>query len=227
MQFRQINAFKASGPENVPNKFCKLLALIISLYLSNLFNACYESGYFPAVLKCAKIISLHKSGNRYTTNNYRPISLLSTISKVFEKLLYVRLEKFLRQNNAITKHQFGFRQGYSTDMAVADLYSMLQRNNDDGYLTCCIFLDLLKAFDTVNHDILLNKLKKYGIRNNMHQLLCSYLNNRKQYTKCNSVKSDLTTVLCGVLQGSTLGPLLFSLYSTSSFIQPSIIRLLD
>ena len=84
-------------------------------------------------------------------------------------------------------------------MAVADLYSMLQRNND-GYLTCCIFLDLSKAFDSVNHDILLNKLEKYGIKSNMHQLLCSYLNNRKQYTECNSVKSDLKTVLCGCHQ---------------------------
>ena len=213
MQFRQINAFKASGPENVPNKFYKLLASIIFPYLSNIFNACYENGYFPAVLKCAKIIPLHKSGSRYTTNNYRPISVLSTIFKVFEKLLYVRLEKFLRQNNAITKHRFGFRQGYSTDMAVADFYSMLQRNNGDGYFTCCIFLDLSKAFDTVNHNILLNKLEKYGIRSNMHQLFCSYLNNRKQYTECNSVKSDSKTVLCGVPQGSTLGPLLLSLYA--------------
>ena len=84
-------------------------------------------------------------------------------------------------------------------MAVADLYSMLQRNSDDGYFTCCIFLDLSNAFDSANHDILLNKLEKYGIRSNMHQLLSSYLNNRKQYTECDSVKSDLETVLCGVL----------------------------
>ena len=205
IQFRQIYAFKASGPENVPDKFYKLLAPIISPYLSSIFTACYESGCFPAVLKCAKIIPLHKSGSRYTTNNYRPISLLSTISKVFEKLLYVRLEKFLSRNNEITctKHQFAFCQGYSTDMAIAGLYSMLQRNNDDGYLSSCICLDLSNAFDTVNHDILLNKLEKYGIRSNMHQLLCSYLNNRKQYTECDSVKSDLKTVLCGVPQGST------------------------
>ena len=211
-QFCQINAFKASKPENVPNKFYKLIAPMICSYVSDIFNACYESGNFPAVLKCAKIIRLHKSGSRYSTNDYRPISLLSTISKVFEKLLYVRLEKFLNRNNVITKHQFGFRQGYSTDMAVADLYSMLQRNNDDGYLTCCIFLDLSKAFDSVNHDILLNKLEKYGLRSTMHQLLGSYLNNRKQCTECNSVKSDLKAVLCGVPQGSTLGPELFSLY---------------
>ena len=137
---------------------------------------------------------------------------LSTTSKVFEKLLYVRLEKFLSRNNLITKHQFGFRQGYSTEMAVADLCSMSQRNNDDGYFTCCIFLDLSKAFDSVNHNILVNKLEKYGIRSNMYQLLCSYLNNRKQYTECNNAKSYLKTVLCGVPQGSTLGPLLFSLY---------------
>ena len=83
------------------------------------------------------------------TNNHRSISLLSTISKVFERLLYVRLEKFLSRNNVIIKQQFGFRQGYSTDMAVADLCSMLQRYYDDGYLTCCIFLDLSKAFNKV------------------------------------------------------------------------------
>ena len=97
-------------------------------------------------------------------------------------------------------------------MAVADLYSMLQRNRDNGYLTCFIFLDLSKDFDPVNHDILLNKLEKYGIRSNMHQFLGSYLKNPKQYTECNSVKSDLKTVLCGVPQGSTLDPSLFSLY---------------
>ena len=143
----------------------------------------------------------------------RPISLLSGVSKIFEKLLYFRLEKFFSVNNVITKHQFGFRHGYSTEMALIDLKSMLQKNHEEGYYTCCMFLDLSKAFDTVNHKILLDKIAKYGVQGKMHELSTSYLQNRKQYTEYNRAKSSLSSVLCGVLLGSTLRPLLFSFIS--------------
>ena len=211
-EFAKLDTSKASGPENVPNKLYKIIAPILSPHLSKIFNQCYEVGIFPSILKSAKVIPVYKSGPKDQINNYRPISILSPIAKIFEKLLYNRLEKFLFSNKVITNQQFGFRKNYSTEMAIIDLHNKLQKNVDEGDYTCCIFLDLSKAFDTVNHKILLQKIKKYGIRGNMYTLLSNYLNNRKQFTTCNDAKSNTSTVLCGVPQGSTLGPLLFSLY---------------
>ena len=112
----------------------------------------------------------------------------------------------------INNQQFGFRKGYSTELAITDLHNRIIKNTDNGYYTCCIFLDLSKAFDTVNHSILLEKLCAYGIRGNMHSLLKNYLSNRKQFTWCNNTKSENSIIVCGVPQGSTLGPLFFSLY---------------
>ena len=211
VQIQQLNPKKAPGPENIPIKFLRALATIISPYLSNIFNKCFESGTFLAALKNAKITPIHKARQKDVASNYRPISLISPLSKVFEKLLYIRLEKFFLKNSIISKQQFGFRRGYSTEMAITDLHNKLLKNIDEDYFSCCIFLDLSKAFDTVNHKLLLKKLHMYGIRGNMHDLLASYLTNRKQFTECNNIRSRTNTVVCGVPQGSTLAPLLFSL----------------
>ena len=127
-------------------------------------------------------------------------------------MLYSRLELFFSKNKVITKQQFGFRCGYSTEKAITDLYNQLIKNRDDGYNSCCLFLDLSKAFDIVNHKLLFDKLYLYGIRGNTHNLLSSYLTKRQQFTVCNNIPSKASTIVCGVPQGSTLGPLLFSLY---------------
>ena len=211
-QLSELNSSKACGFENVPNKLYKTIAPIISLFLTNVFNKCYDLGTFPAILKYAKVIPLYKSGQKDLVNNYRPISLLSPIAKVFEKLLFIRLDKFFSYKKVISNQQFGFRKGYSTELAIIDLHNRIINNTDNGFYTCCIFIDLSKAFDTVNHSILLDKLFAYGIRGNMHSLLKSYLSNRQQFTWCNNKKSENSTILCGVPQGSTLGPLFFSLY---------------
>ena len=181
-QISQLNIAKASGPENIqyiPNKFYRLIGPIITPYLSNIFNNCYNNETYPSVLKHAKVTPIHKGGRKDIASIYRPISILSAVSKIFEKLLYSRLEKFLSLNNVITKQQFGFYPGFSTEMALTDLINTVQKNQEEGYHTYCIFLDLSKAFDTVNHKILLDKLASYGIRGKMHKLLGNYLYNRK------------------------------------------------
>ena len=209
-QIRLLNPNKAAGPENIPIKFLRAIATTIFPYLSDVFNKCFEYGIFPDALKNAKVIPIRKAGQKDVATNYRPISLLSPVLKVFEKLLLVRLEKFLTKNNYfITKKQFGFPKGYSAEMVI---HTKLLKNIDDGYYTCCLFLNLSKAFDTVNHKLLLRKLHTNGIKDNMHDLLASYLTKRKQFTECNNIVSKTETVVCEVPQGSPFSPLLFSLY---------------
>ena len=194
-----------------------MIGPIIAPYLSNILKNCYNNETYSSVLKHAKVTPIHKSGRKDIASNYRPISILSAVSKIFEKLLYSRLENLFSLNNVITKQQFGFCPGFSTKTALIDLISTLQKNQYGGYHTCCIFLDLSKAFYTENH--LLDKLALYGIRVKTHKLLGNYLYNRKQYTECNKTKSQLSTVVCSVPQGSTLGLLLFSIYINDLPIQ--------
>ena len=144
--------------------------------------------------------------------NYRSISILSPFAKIFEKIIYVRLEKFLTKNEVISPYQFGFRKGHSTSLTALDFKNNLQQNYDSGYTSCCIFLGLSKAFDTVNYRILLQKLNLCGIRGNMLKLLSDYLYKRLQFTVCNNTASKSNQLPCGVPQGFTLGPLLFILY---------------
>ena len=154
----QLSSSKACGFENVPNNLYKQITLIISSFLADIFNKSYDLGTFPSILKYAKVILLYKTGLKHLVNNYRPISLLLPIATVFEKLLYLRLENFFSCKKVINNQQFGFRKGYSTELAITDLHNRIIKNTDNGYYTCCIFIDLSKAFDTVNHAILLISL---------------------------------------------------------------------
>ena len=138
-----------------------------------LFNQCMEEGIFPDVLKIACIVPLYKGGEKNESTNYRPISLLPLFGKIFEKIIESRLVKFFDKKKIITPHQFGFRKYYSTELAVTEIQNMLLKNLDENKVTCTIFLDLAKAFDTVDHGILLLKLEKYGIRGQALTLLKS------------------------------------------------------
>ena len=184
----------------------------ISNLLCCLFNLCIENGFFPSTLKLAKVIPIYKSGKHCSPNNYRPISLLSPVSKVFEGLISKRLLGFLNENNIIADQQFGFGKKHATTHVVTDVYTQISNNLDVKKHTCIILLDLRKAFDTVNHSILLQKLEKYGIRGNVLQFFQSYLSKRLQFVFVNSYKSHEKEVKCGIPQGSNLGPILFSLY---------------
>ena len=145
-------------------------------------------------------------------NNYRPISLLSVFSRLLEKLVCQQLLNFVTKHKILYDKQFGFKSNHSTLFALLAIIDKIQRAIDDGNFSCGIFLDLSKAFDTVNHQILLQKLEYYGIRGLANDWFRSYLHNRKQFVLLGNVKSDRLDVSCGVPQGSVLGPILFLLY---------------
>ena len=211
-EISRLNAKKSPGPENIPIKFYKTANEEISNFLSILCNKSVKTGYFPYSLKLAKVIPVHKSGKHSLLNNYRPISLLSPISKILESLISKRLTKYLEDSNIISVHQFGFRKSHSTSHAITDIYSQISSNKDHDYYTCVILLDLRTAFDTVNHNILLKKLEIYGIRGNILELFYHYLSNRSQFVYVNNTASNKLKIKCGVPQGSNLGPILFSLF---------------
>ena len=208
----KLKTNKAPGIDGISNYIIKSSIKTVSPLLMILFNQCMEEGIFPDALKIACIIPLHKGGDRSESTNYRPISLLPLFGKLFEKIIETRLVKFLDQKNIITPHQFGFRKNYSTELAVAEIQNMLLKNLDENKVTCTIFLDLAKAFDTVDHSILLLKLERYGIRGQALSLLKSYLCDRQHSVKLNNVQSSSLTLNIGVPQGSVLGPLLFLLF---------------
>ena len=145
-------------------------------------------------------------------NNYRPVSLLCVLSKVFEKVMYTTLLHFLELHNIFIKNQFGFRKFHSSYMALMVMMNDISKALDDGDSVIGIFLDFSKAFDTVNHRILLDKLFHYGVRGNALNWFESYLSDRRQYVTYNDTKSSTKDVSCGVPQGSILGPLLFLMY---------------
>ena len=175
-----------------------------SLLLSKIFNKCISKGVFPPKLKIAKVTPLHKSGYSYKSTNYRPISILSPFSKVLEKIIYHRLNNYFITHNILAKH--------STSHVISNVINKLQNLRDNHHTSCLILLDLSKAFDTVNHSILLDKLEKCGIRGNSLKLIENYLSNRKQIVNLNRTYSTKLKITCGVPQRSILGPLLFSIY---------------
>ena len=207
-----LNPKKAVGYDGISSKTLQTLGHIITPIISKIFNKSIQQGIFPDKLKIAKVIPIHKGGKTEVINNYRPISILTSLSKVFEKLINNRLNNFFKKLNVISDYQFGFREGISTTLALTDICDQFQNNLDDGKITCGVFMDLAKAFDTVNHSILLRKLEHYGIRGNALYLLESYLENRVQFVEIDNNISSRKKLICGVPQGSVLGPTLFLLY---------------
>ncbi len=193
-------------------KFLKLSAKTISPILSELFNKCIVEGIFPKSLKSAELIPIFKKGDKTLCSNYRPISILSPLSKVFERHIHSSLTQFITKHNILYKHQYGFRSHSSTEMALSQLSESITSNLENNSITCSIFIDLCKAFDTVDHSILLSKLECYGIRGIPNKLIRNYLSERTQLTLVNGKKSRFKTINCGVPQGSILGPLLFLIY---------------
>ena len=207
-----IDTNKSAGPNSIPNRILKELADAISVPISSICNNSFISGIYPDILKISKVIPIHKKESKLEVANYRPISLLSNIDKILEKLMFNRLYQFLESNKCLYELQFGFRQKHSTNHALLSMTEQIKSAIDNGDTAIGVFVDFQKAFDTVNHKILLRKLEHYGIRGLPNTWLKSYLTNRKQFVSVNNVNSALKEIKNGVPQGSVLGPLLFLIY---------------
>ena len=209
---QQLEQNKSLGPNSIPTNILKLVQNEISIPLSQIFNLSFSTGTHPEKLRISKTIPIYKKGSRLTACNYRPISLLSNLNKILEKLMFSRVYKFIEKYNCIYELQFGFREKHSTNHALINITETIRSALDNNKTVCGIFVDLQKAFDTVNHEILLEKLQYYGVRGMTNEWFKSYLTNRKQFVSINGYDSDVKELRHGVPQGSVLGPLLFLLY---------------
>ena len=179
-------------------KILKSLSSLISIPLSQIINESFKSGVFPDKLKLAKVIPLFKKACPLTASNYRPIYLLSVFSKITEKVMYECLYKLLTKHEILYALQFGFRASHSIKHALVSLTEYIKNSLDNKKFGCGIFIDLQKAFDTVNHHILLTKLEHYGIRGISLAWFKSFLSERKQYVSVNGSNSSHLEVTCGV-----------------------------
>lgn len=204
------------GLDGIPVYVLKFAAEHLCQPLSHIINECFTSQVFPSDLKKAKVVPVYKKGNRRVSSNYRPVSLLSAVSKVFERAIYNRLMNFLSCHNILSNHQFGFRPKSSTELAIFKTVSYIIEQVDKNRKVAGLYFDLSRAFDTVDHRLLEKKLDAFGIRGTCASLLSSYLTDRSQtvcITNDNlSYYSNTVKIQKGVPQGSILGPILFLLY---------------
>ena len=184
-----LDGKKSGDIFNISPDLVKLNAQVVAQILSIIFNISIREGCFPSDMKPAKILPMHKGDSVLSVGNYRPISLLPIFSKIFERL-YNRLIEFITENKILSELQFGFQKNKSTEQAVTSILSTLDAAKSKNNSSYCIFLDFAKAFDTVNHEILLAKLNHYGISGLSNTLLKSYLSNRTQQTEINGVLSN-------------------------------------
>ena len=180
--------------------------------MTHIINLSITHGIVPDEMKIARVIPLFKADDRDVFTNYRPVSILPSFSKFIERIIYNRFLEYFNKYSILSDKQYGFRKNHSTSLALVDLYDKISTAIDQKEIAVGIFLDLSKAFDTVNHSILFDKLKYYGIRGLALDWVKSYFSNRVQFVQFNDCFSASKNISCGVPQGSILGPLFFLLY---------------
>ena len=209
---KTIDEKKSVGLDKIPNKLLKMAADVIAPSLTEIFTKSIHTGIFPNEWKEARVSPVYKNGAKHDPSNYRPISVIPTVSKIFEKIIFDQLNKYFNDNNLLTTCQSGFRSLHSTVTALLEATNSWSVNIDNGLINGVVFIDLKKAFDTIDHQIILQKLENYGIEHNSLKWFESYLTGRTQKCKVNDRLSGSTSVTCGIPQGSNLGPLLFLTY---------------
>ena len=211
-ELKKINASKSTGLVDIPARLLKDSAPIITRPLTTLMNRSLSEGSVPSDWKHAVVTPIHKSGSTSDAANYRPISTLPVFSKILERAVHTMVYAYFQENNLLSNHQSGYRPLHSTSTCLIDVTNRLLQNIDRGRLTGMIFLDLTKAFDTIDHDVMLNKLLDLGFSDTALVWFRAYLSNRTQSVRVNGVLSDPQSIEFGVPQGSLLGPLLFITY---------------
>ena len=209
---KKLDIKKASDLYGISPFLVKTSSEKIENQLSIIFNLSFVQGIVRNKLKIGVIYPIHKGDSKFICSNYRPISILPIFSKIIEKLMHKRLTSFLEKYEILFKHQYGFQKGKSTEHAIIDLHSSIIKAIEKKEKECAAFIDFAKAFDTVNHKILLKKLEFIGIRGIQLKWFDSDLSNRQQSVKIGQDISDFKTVKCGVPQGSVLGLLLFLIF---------------
>ena len=203
---------KSTGLDSLPAKFVKDGATVVADPITHIINLSLGTGLIPVDMKMARVVPLHKKNNKTETGNYRPVSVLGVISKILERVVYNQVYDYLSHNNLLYNLQSGFRPSFSTDTCLTHLTDYIKRECDKGNFTGMVLLDLQKAFDTVDHNILVSKLESIGLDEMTIKWFKSYLSDRTQLVEVGGVYSDTNVVPCGVPQGSILGPLLFLIY---------------
>jgi hypothetical protein len=212
----------SSDAQGISTKMIKFVGNELAVPLSHIFNLSLSSGDFPNKLKLCRVIPLFKAGNALECDNYRPISLLSSISKILEKIVAQKLINHLLSNDLLYAHQYGFLPNRSTEHNLMQIMNYISQALNDGNYCIAVFLDLRKAFDVCNHDILLKKLEKMGIRGIAYNWFKNYLAGCSQFVDINGVHSDALSIEISVIQGSILGPILFLCYINDFYSATSL-----
>ena len=210
--FAKVKTTMSFGNDNISSYFLKLALPYTGNSLAFMFNTSIETSQFPSSWKVARITPIFKDVDKTEKSNYRPISVLPVISKLFEKLVFNQLYQYMKENGLFTSDQSGFLRLHSTLTCLLNMSDDWYNGLDLGKLVGLVFIDLKKAFDTVDHDILCKKLDVYGVQQRELSWFRSYLSNRKQFCRVNGVDSNFGEIEVGVPQGSCLGPLLFLIY---------------